>query len=385
MRTLFIGLAFLTTAATVRAEQPATSATVKPESFAAVKSELDAATKKASEQFSKEFEAARKAGKGQSFKFSGKFPGPEFSPRFLKIAENDPDGPDALNALLMAVRTSSGEASDHSLDIRERAFKILHARYITKPEIRKALRLLASIDTPESTAIVRDVAAKNPNREVQAAAYRALINIRETIIDRTEKLTKNKEMIKKFEEQLGKEKIAQMVTQTERFKKELPAIKKEAEEKCGDLLIDLSVGRTAPEVVTRDVDGKTVRLSETKGKVVVLDIWATWCGPCRAMIPHEREMVERLKGKPFELVSISVDENLDTLKKFLAKEKMPWTHWWVGVNSKFGDDWNIQHFPTIYVLDTKGVIRYKEIRGEKLERAVNALLVEAEPARAAAR
>ena len=94
------------------------------------------------------------------------------------------------------------------------------------------------------------------------------------------------------------------------------------------------------------------------------------------MIPHEREMVERLKDKPFALVSISVDDEKKTLADFLAKEKMPWTHWWNGAEGKLIDTLNIQHYPTIFVLDAKGVIRYKEIRGEELEKAVNTLLLE---------
>src|SRR5438105_4677276 len=58
--------------------------------------------------------------------------------------------------------------------------------------------------------------------------------------------------------------------------------------------------------------------------------WATWCPPCRAMIPHERKRVERLKDKPFTLVSISIDAQKDALTNFLKKEKMPWTHVWDG-------------------------------------------------------
>jgi thiol-disulfide isomerase/thioredoxin len=110
--------------------------------------------------------------------------------------------------------------------------------------------------------------------------------------------------------------------------------------------------------------------------VVVLDIWATWCAPCKAMIPHEREMVERLRDKPFVLVSISADEQKETLTKFLAREKMPWTHWWNGNEGGILEDWDVQGYPTIYVLDAKGVIRHKDLRGEKLEEAVNKLLEE---------
>jgi hypothetical protein len=96
------------------------------------------------------------------------------------------------------------------------------------------------------------------------------------------------------------------------------------------------------------------------------------------MIPHEREMVERLKDKPFVLVSISGDEKKETLKEFLARENMPWTHWWNGNEGGILEDWNVRYFPTIYILDAKGIIRYKDLRGETMEEAVKTLLKEME-------
>ena len=65
----------------------------------------------------------------------------------------------------------------------------------------------------------------------------------------------------------------------------------------------LSPGKPAPELNSVDLNGKPVRLADLKGKIVVLDVWATWCGACRAMIPHQRELVKRLKEKPFALVA----------------------------------------------------------------------------------
>ena len=129
-----------------------------------------------------------------------------------------------------------------------------------------------------------------------------------------------------------------------------------------------------------DITGKNARLSALKGKIVVLDIWTTWCGPCKAMIPHERAMVERLNDKPFEIVSISADDKKETLVEFLAHEKMPWTHWWNGSNGGILEDWNIQGFPTIYVLDAEGVIRYKKLGfvRDEFEKVVDGLLPETE-------
>jgi len=143
-------------------------------------------------------------------------------------------------------------------------------------------------------------------------------------------------------------------------------------------LQNLSIGKVAPEVLCLNIDGdKDDKLSNYKGKVVVLDIWATWCGPCKAMIPHEREMNEKLKGKPFAFISISGDDKKETLTAFLEKEKMPWTHWFADRKGIL-KDWNIRFYPTMYILDHKGVIRAKGLRGEELEKKVIELIAEAE-------
>jgi thiol-disulfide isomerase/thioredoxin len=132
------------------------------------------------------------------------------------------------------------------------------------------------------------------------------------------------------------------------------------------------VGKVAPDAKAKDLDGKPVSLADHKGKVVVLDIWATWYGPCKAMIPHERKMVEKFKDKPFVLISVSGDYKPETVKEFLKKEPMPWVHWFGGTepDSILGK-WCVHFFPSmIYVIDSKGVIRYKHLREGDLEKAV---------------
>ena len=137
-----------------------------------------------------------------------------------------------------------------------------------------------------------------------------------------------------------------------------------------------AVGQVAPDFSGKTIDGTSVHLSELRGKVVVLDFWATWCPPCRAMIPHEREMVQRLAGKPFALVGISADTDEAALRDFVREERMNWTHLLDGPHGPIITTYEVEYYPNIYVLDAKGVIRYKDVRDRELERAVEKLLAE---------
>jgi thiol-disulfide isomerase/thioredoxin len=146
----------------------------------------------------------------------------------------------------------------------------------------------------------------------------------------------------------------------------------------------LGVGKPAPEAISKGLDDKEAKLSSLKGKVVLLDIWATWCGPCRAMIPHERELVKKMKDKPFVLVSVSADDKKETLQKFLEKEEMPWTHWWDGADTRLLKTYRVQAFPTLYLIDHSGVIKHKWVGNpgnDKIDAAVEELVKAAEKAK----
>src|SRR5947209_17432504 len=97
------------------------------------------------------------------------------------------------------------------------------------------------------------------------------------------------------------------------------------------------------------------------------------------MYPHERSLVARLQDKPFALLGVNSDKNKEKLKKRMEKEKITWRSFWNGPEGTAGPiskAWNVHGWPTIYVLDPKGVIRYKGLRGEKLDEAVDELLAE---------
>ncbi len=384
MRVLLIGLLLASGAAIApAADDLAAKPALQPGSFQTLEQEYDAKYKAYQATIRKEIDAAKKAGKPPVSRLSLSSPSPVYSARFLAYAQQFPDSPDAPDALVMALSTSFGPRGK-LLETRVPVLKILRDRYITKPEIRKFISTLVMLEDPDADAIVREVIAKNPDREIQLKACRAMIGSRESMKRSIEVWKGDEKRVKAMEKRLGKEGVAEMLAAAERYEKEITALKTTLRENYADLIPEIAIGTPAPEVVSQDLDGKTVRLSDYRGKVVVIDVWTTWCGPCKAMIPHEREMVERLKNKPFQLVSISADEKKETLKQFLATEKMPWTHWWVGRDSKFDDEWDIRYFPTIYVIDAKGVIRHKDLRGPELEKAVDALLTEIEPKKTAA-
>jgi hypothetical protein len=96
------------------------------------------------------------------------------------------------------------------------------------------------------------------------------------------------------------------------------------------------------------------------------------------MYPHERSLVKRLESKPFALIGINSDQNKEELKKVLLKEQITWRSFWDAgsTSGPIASAWNVQSWPTVYVLDPKGIIRYKHVRGEALDKAVDTLLME---------
>ena len=102
------------------------------------------------------------------------------------------------------------------------------------------------------------------------------------------------------------------------------------------------------------------------------------------MYPHERSLVKRMQNKPFTLLGINSDPK-ERLNETITKEHMSWRSWSDGsTDGPISTAWNVESWPTIFVLDAKGVIRYKDVRGEQLDHAVNTLLKQmgVEPAKA---
>src|SRR5262249_55815167 len=93
------------------------------------------------------------------------------------------------------------------------------------------------------------------------------------------------------------------------------------------------------------------------------------------MIPHERSLVKKLAGKPFALIGVNSDPKRDETKERLVKEEMTWRHFWdQSTSGPIAKAWNIHGWPTTYVIDQDGVIRYRDLRDEAAEKAIEELL-----------
>ena len=136
------------------------------------------------------------------------------------------------------------------------------------------------------------------------------------------------------------------------------------------LIIALSAGlaplaaivpnQPAPAFTLKSLDGKTLALSELKGKIVVVNFWATWCPPCRAEIPDFVEVYEQNRAKGLEIVGVSVDEMTpQQLRPFVDKNKMSYPV--ALVTDKILRDYGpISAIPTTFIIDKKGIIRHAE-------------------------
>ena len=130
------------------------------------------------------------------------------------------------------------------------------------------------------------------------------------------------------------------------------------------------LGSTVADEKAQRLDGTEDSLSAHAGKVVLMDFWATWCGPCIAALPKMRDLADAHPAEHFEILGISVDAELETVTDFMEDEPMPWSHWHVGVDSELGLSWNIAGYPTYVVVDADGVIRS---RGHDLEAAIEVI------------
>jgi len=144
------------------------------------------------------------------------------------------------------------------------------------------------------------------------------------------------------------------------------------------LSAQIKQGYKAPEIALPTVAGDTIRLSSLKGKVVLLDFWASWCGPCRVSNKGLVKLYPKYKDKGFEILGVSLDEDQSDWQKAVKKDKISWLQVIDngGWDSKTVNQWHISAIPTSYLINKEGVLVAMDLEGKELEKALNQLLYE---------
>ena len=136
------------------------------------------------------------------------------------------------------------------------------------------------------------------------------------------------------------------------------------------------VGSEAPEIALSDTTGKPVTLSSLRGKYVLLDFWASWCGPCRNENPNVVRMYDKFKDKGFAIYSVSLDKDKESWVRAIRNDRLTWTHvsdlkYW---QSEAAQKYGVQGIPATFLLDKDGKIIAKNLRGDALEQKLEEIL-----------
>ena len=299
------------------------------------------------------------------------------APALIERVKQTPDHPKAA-ALLARICAKQGYDSqtETSPEHFTEAADLLAAQYADSPDIFNFCEILGGgmhVSPHWGTAFeghLQTILSKNEHRYVRCTASLATASIVQLSIDRQAEAEKLYELF--LAEYDGTvegpfQNVEQMVSQS-----------------AGQRLVAMQfapIGRFAPEIVGVDLDGKDMKLSDFRGKIVVVTFWATWCAPCMKLIPHERELAARLIDKPFAIVGVNGNTTEDSIQKAVDQFQIAWPSFRDERPGKqsISEEWNA-FYPTVFLIDHKGIFR-KRWTGEPpmdvLNRMVDELVAEA--------
>jgi thiol-disulfide isomerase/thioredoxin len=312
----------------------------------------------------------------------------DFAPRFLRLAEANPEdfpGFDALQFIALDCESDRPEVS--------RAVQLLVRHHSRGNRIGGELHRFVAprffgTRSGEIVGLLRDVLEHNPHPDIQAEACFGLAQFlsNQAAFARQVRLPEHAGLARQVERLWGEGHLAYLKRlDVEALLAESTSLFDRGRKSYPEYWEShVCFGRVAPEIEGEDIEGRPLALGDYRGKVILLNFWGTGCLPCIAMFPHERELVRRLEGRPFALLGIANDKDRTKVERMMKDEGLTWRSWWDGEEAGYPimSSWKVRSWPSIYLLDRRGVVRYRDLRGEELDVAVDALLAEVvEPGR----
>jgi thiol-disulfide isomerase/thioredoxin len=142
--------------------------------------------------------------------------------------------------------------------------------------------------------------------------------------------------------------------------------------------VELARARMAPAFSVTTLDGQRVTMDSLAGKVVLIDFWATWCGPCREALPHIRQIVKRYEGQPLVVLSVSLDHDQQKWKDFVGKNQMTWLQYCDGAfDGQIAKLFGVHAIPATFSIDADGVLEDQHVGDADIDGKLKKLIARA--------
>lgn len=274
----------------------------------------------------------------------------------LAMLEKAPASDEALNAAAwIFLNTPDGPEV-------EKATEVMLREHTRNTNLVYLCTELARVRHQPSKPLLEAILKNNPSADVRGAACFTLA----TLLKDEARYGQNKEATAAADQ-----KFERVITEFGDLKQRGSKLRDLAKPELSELR-RLTLGKPAPEIEGEDLDGRPMKLSDYRGKVVVLTFW--WLGYTEA--PDHRKLVERMAGKPFAFVGVYGDDDLANAKAEIEQYGITWPSFRDGRGGPISTDWNIHGWPSVWVIDAQGVIRFRGLRGAELYQAVDRLLSE---------
>jgi thiol-disulfide isomerase/thioredoxin len=340
----------------------------------------------------------------QEIKQAKPFEPHRYAERFLAIADSAPDDRVAVDALHWIVTfTDVGPQFDRAVDQ-------LAERHATNMMVGQEAGGLAYKTSLAAERLLRAVIAGNPHRHIEARASLALgrfLKNQSELVRRLKDVPEEAEAmeLRFIENGSNREHYTQfLLREPDALIKQAEAVLEQTIAKFGDEpgepnrtvgqsarcelyeIRSLCAGRPAPGIEGRDTGGMPLKLNDYRGKVVLLNFWTDSCGGCVVLHPYERALAERMRGRPFVLLGVNVDDDVEKVRQQMKAQNLTWRSWWdsrgdENTSGPIAEQFNVRVWPTLYLLDHHGIIRHKFLGTpgtERLDAAIDTLVKDAE-------